>query len=143
MVLDPQVPEDPGQLGRWLARNVLRPVMPLFDESRRVVHEDPRIRDTATYSSVLAVVAAGESSPTKIGGLLGRPATSLEHQLSMLASAGFIERRHDLLLDRRPVVTVTDPLIRFHQLVIELETEAARGNGKILLADLDILYSGR
>lgn len=119
LVLNPEVPEDPGQLGRWLARNVLRPVMPLFDESRRVVHEDPRIRDSATYSSVLAVVAAGESSPTKIGGLLGRPATSLEHQLSMLASAGFIERRHDLLLDRRPVITVTDPLIRFHQLVIE------------------------
>ena len=51
LVLDPRVPEDPGQLGGWLARNVLRPSMPLFDEARRVVHEDPRIRDTATYSS--------------------------------------------------------------------------------------------
>ena len=93
--------------------------MPLFDEARRVVHEDPRIRDTAAYSSVLAAVAAGESSPTKIGGLLGRPATSLTHQLTTLASAGFINRRHDLLLDRRPVVTVADPMVRFHQLVIE------------------------
>jgi hypothetical protein len=37
---------------------------------------------------VLAAVAAGESSPTKIGGLLGRPATSLAHQLTTLASAG-------------------------------------------------------
>src|SRR6201999_2460815 len=36
-----------------------------------------------------------------------------------LASAGFIDRRHDLLLDRRPVVTVADPMVRFHQLVIE------------------------
>jgi uncharacterized protein len=119
LVYDPQVPEDPAQLGRWLARNVLRPSMPLFDEARRVVHEDPRIRDTAAYSSVLAAVAAGESSPTKIGGLLGRPATSLAHQLATLASAGFIHRRHDLLLDRRPVVTVADPMVRFHQLVIE------------------------
>jgi hypothetical protein len=93
--------------------------MPLFDEARRVVHEDPRIRDTAAYSSVLAAVAAGESSPTKIGGLLGRPATSLAHQLATLASAGFIDRRHDLLLERRPVVTVADPMVRFHQLVIE------------------------
>ena len=126
----PEVPEEPGQIGEWLARNVLRASMPLFDEARRVVHEDPRIRDTATYSSVLAAVAAGESSPTKIGGLLGRPATSLAHQLNMLAAAGFIERRHDLLLDRRPVVTVTDPLIRFHQLVIEpylADLEAGRG----------------
>jgi hypothetical protein len=119
LVPDPQVPEDPAQLGGWLARNVLRPSMPLFDEARRVVHEDPRIRDTAAYSSVLAAVAAGESSPTKIGGLLGRPATSLTHQLATLASARFIDRRHDLLLDRRPVVTVADPMVRFHQLVIE------------------------
>lgn len=119
LVLDPRVPEDPAKLDGWLVRNVLRPSMPLFDEARRVVHEDPRIRDTAAYSSVLAAVAAGESSPTKIGGLLGRPATSLAHQLTTLSAAGFIDRRHDLLLDRRPVVTVADPMVRFHQLVIE------------------------
>lgn len=119
LVLDPKVPEDTAQIGGWLIRNVMRPSMPLFDEARRVVHEDPRIRDTATYSSVLAVVAAGESSPTKIGGLLGRPATSLAHQIGMLAAAGFIERRHDLLHERRPVVTVADQLVRFHELVIE------------------------
>ncbi len=118
-MLDPQVPQDPAQLGNWLARNVLRPSMPLFDEARRVVHEDPRIRDAAAYSSVLAAVAAGESSPTKIGGLLSRPATSLAHQLTTLASAGFINRRHDMLLDRRPVITVADPMVRLHQLVIE------------------------
>jgi hypothetical protein len=119
LVLNPEIPEDPSQFGGWLARNVMRPSMPLFDEARRVVHEDPRIRDTATYSSVLAVVASGESSPTKIGGLLERPATSLVHQLAMLESAGFIDRRQDLLFDRRPVITVTDPMVRFHQLVIE------------------------
>ncbi|HEX9625031.1 MAG TPA: ATP-binding protein [Streptosporangiaceae bacterium] len=119
LVLDPRFPEDWAQLGSWLARNVLRPSMPLFDEARRVVHEDPRIRDAAAYSSVLAAVAAGESSPTKIGGLLGRPATSLAHQLDSLASAGFIDRRHDLLLGRRPVITVADPMVRLHQLVIE------------------------
>jgi hypothetical protein len=119
LVPDPRVPDDPAELGDWLARNVLRPSMPLFDEARRVVHEDPRIRDAAAYSSVLAAVAAGESSPTKIGGLLGRPATSLAHQLATLDSAGFIDRRQDLLLDRRPTVTVADPMVRFHQLVIE------------------------
>jgi hypothetical protein len=119
LVPDPRVPENPAWLGDWMERNVLRPSMPLFDEARRVVHEDPRIRDTATYSSVLAAVAAGESSPTKIGGLLGRPATSLAHQLTTLASAGFIDRHQDLLLERRPVVTVADPMVRFHQLVIE------------------------
>jgi hypothetical protein len=131
LVLDPRVPENPERLGNWMARNVLRPSMPLFDEASRVVHEDPRIRDAGTYSSVLAAVAAGESSPTKIGGLLGRPATSLAHQVTTLASAGFIDRRQDLLLDRRPVVTVADPMVRFDQLVIQpyrADLEAGRAH---------------
>lgn len=136
LVLNPDVPEDTAQADRWLARNVMRPVMPLFDEARRVVHEDPRIRDAATYSSVLGIIAAGESSPTKIGGLLERPATSLAHQLSMLESAGFIDRRQDLLFDRRPVITVTDPLIRFHQLVIEpYQADLEAGHGRRVLAE--------
>jgi hypothetical protein len=119
LVPNPSFPNRPKALGAWFARNVLRPSVPLFGEAARVIHEDPRIRDTATYSSVLAAIAAGESSPTKIGGLLGRPATSLVHQLGMLETAGFVERRQDLLLDRRPVVTLADPLLRFHHLVIE------------------------
>jgi hypothetical protein len=119
LVADPDVPDDAAAMGGWVARNVLRPSAPLFGEAYRVIHEDPRIRDTATYSSVLATIAAGESSPTKIGGLLGRPATSLAHQLRMLESTGFVERRQDLLLDRRPVISVADPLVRLHHLVIE------------------------
>jgi uncharacterized protein len=119
LVLQPEIPDEPGSIGAWLVRNVLRPSMPLFDEASRIIHEDPRLRDVATYASVLAAVAAGESSPTKIGGLLGRPATSLAHQLGMLASAGFIERGEDILLERRPIVTVADPLVRLRQLVIE------------------------
>jgi uncharacterized protein len=119
LVPDPRVPEDPAQIGTWLARNVLRPSVPLFNEANRVVHEDPRIRDTAAYASVLAAIAAGESSPTKIGGLLARPAASLTYQLTMLESAGFIDRTQDLLLERRPTLTVSDPVVRLHHLVIE------------------------
>jgi hypothetical protein len=116
---DPRFPESREEAGAWLARNVLRPSVPLFSEAERVVHEDPRIRDSAAYGSILAAVAAGESSPTKIGGLLGRPATSLNHQLGMLEAAGFVERRQDLLLERRPVITIADPIVRLHHLVIE------------------------
>ncbi|MFI9388012.1 ATP-binding protein [Kutzneria sp. NPDC052558] len=119
LVLNPTVPEDPTRIGHWLARNVLRPSAPLFDEANRVVHEDPRIRETAVYWSLMAAIAAGESSPTKIGGLLGRSANSLSHQLAMLESAGFVERIQDMLLDRRPVVRVADPLVRLHHLVVE------------------------
>jgi uncharacterized protein len=119
LVPDPEVPERPGGIGEWVARNVLRPTVPLFAEGSRVVHEDPKIRDTAIYASLMAAIAAGESSPAKIGGLLGRPSSSLTYQLGVLESAGFIERHHDMLLDRRPLITVTDPLVRLHHLVIE------------------------
>jgi hypothetical protein len=111
------VPEDPGQFGAWLARNVLRPSVPLFEEANRIIHEDPRIRATAAYGSILAAIAAGESSPVKIGALLARPATSLTYQIGMLETAGFIERRQDLLLERRAVVA--DPVVRLHHLLIE------------------------
>jgi uncharacterized protein len=119
LVPDPDVPVDPARIGDWLTRNVLRPSVPLFDEANRVVHEDPRIRETAVYGSLMAAIAAGESSPAKIGGLLGRPSSSLTYQLGMLESAGFVERAHDLLAERRPVITVADPMVRLHHLVIE------------------------
>ncbi|MQA28072.1 MAG: ATPase [Micromonosporaceae bacterium] len=119
LVPDPSVPEDAGLLGGWVARNLLRPTAPLFGEANRLVHEDPRIRDSAVYGSLMAAIAAGESSPAKIGGLLGRPSSSLTYQLRMLESAGFIERRQDLLVDRRPTITVADPVVRLHHLVIE------------------------
>lgn len=119
LVPNPAVPEDPTQLGTWVARNVLRPAVPLFDEANRIIREDPRIRDTAVYGSVMATIAAGKNSPTKIGGLLGRPSSSLSYQLGMLESAGFVERRQDLLLDRRPTITIADPMVRFHHLVID------------------------
>lgn len=72
---------DPALMGGWLARNVLRLSVPLFDEANRVIHEDPRIRDTAMYASLMAAISAGESAPAKIGGLLGRPSSSLTYQL--------------------------------------------------------------
>jgi hypothetical protein len=119
LVPEPEVPVHSAGIGEWVARNVLRPTVPLFVEGSRVVHEDPRIRDTAVYASLMAAIAAGESSPAKIGGLLGRPSSSLTYQLGMLESAGFIERRHDMLRERRPLITVADPLVRLHHLVIE------------------------
>ncbi|WP_007025543.1 AAA family ATPase [Saccharomonospora iraqiensis] len=114
-----RVPENPDELGGWLARNVLRPGVPLFDEADRVVHEDPKLRDPAIYGSLMAAIAAGESSPAKIAGLLGRQTSSLTHQLRMLESTGFVRHDQDLLRQRRPVITVADPVVRLHHLVIE------------------------
>lgn len=131
LVVNPKVPEDPSRFGDWVIRNVLRPTAPLFSEADRVVHEDPRIRDTAVYASLMAAIAGGESSPTKLGGLLGRQSSSLTYQLRMLESAGFVERNQDMVLDRRPTLTVAEPVVRFHHLVIEpflADLEAGRAD---------------
>ena len=119
MVTDQSVPDDPARFGDWVIRTMLRPTAPLFDEAYRLIHEDPHIHDPAVYRSLMAAIAAGESSPTKIGGLVGRQSSSLSHQLGMLESAGFVERHQDMLLHRRPVITVADPVVRLHHLVIE------------------------
>jgi hypothetical protein len=37
----------------------------------------------------------------------------------MLEAAGFIDRTQDLLLERRPTLTVADPVVRLHHLLIE------------------------
>lgn len=119
LVPDRTVPESPDGMEQWITQNILRPHVPLFEEATRIIHEDPRVRGSAVYSSVLAVVAAGESSPTKIGGLLSRPAKSITHQLRMLESAGFLDYDHDLIVNRRPVITVSDPILRLQHLITE------------------------
>ena len=86
--------------------------------ARRIVHDDPRIRDTPPTARSSRPWRRESRRRRRFGGLLGRPATSLAHQLTTLTSAGFIDRRHDLLLDRQPVVTIADPMVRFRQLVI-------------------------
>ena len=156
LVPDPQVPENPAQLGGWLTRNVLRPSMPLFDEARRVVHEDPRIRDTAAYSSVLAAVAAGESSPTKIGVLAlargSRPRTP-GAPVAFIGEAKHRDRRPGLaelrrLQHLRDLLTAaghdaTDAafgLFSATGFTDELAAEATASHGKILLATLNDLY---
>jgi uncharacterized protein len=129
MVANPAVPDDPARFGEWLTRNVLRPSAPLFSEGSRVIREDPRVRDVAVYASLMTAIASGETSPAKIGGLLGRESTSLTYQLGLLETAGFIERRQDMLRQRRPALSVADPVVRLYHLVVEpylAELEAGR-----------------
>ncbi|CAM3076489.1 ATP-binding protein [Saccharomonospora xinjiangensis] len=119
LVPDPVVPRSPDRFGEWLVGNILRPTTPLFSEADRIIHEDPRLRDTAVYGSLLAIISAGESAPSKIAGLLGRPSSALTHQFRTLESAGFVNYRQDILRERRPTITIADPIVRLHHLVIE------------------------
>ncbi|MGH7856950.1 MAG: ATP-binding protein, partial [Candidatus Binatia bacterium] len=95
----------------------LSPTHALFREADYLLREDPRLTDRALYHSIITAIAKGATTPTEIGAAVGRPAQSLAYPLSVLESAGFVDRIDDVLLQRRPRLLLADPIIRFHQLV--------------------------
>lgn len=112
------VPSGVEELGHWLGGNVLNPSHALFGEAGYLLREDPRVTDRAVYQSLLTAVAAGATTPRKIAERVGRDERSLPHPLEVLLSAGFLRREDDVLLQRRPVITVADPIVRFGLLVV-------------------------
>ncbi|GHD89301.1 hypothetical protein [Streptomyces naganishii] len=63
-------------------------------------------------------MASGAATPTQIGGLVGMGAKSLTYHLNIMKAAAFIRYDQDLLLQRKPVITVADPIVRFHDLIV-------------------------
>lgn len=118
-LIDEALPRSPRRLGDWLAKSILNPSHALFNESDYLLREDPRVTDRALYHSILAAVSQGASRPSKIATLLGRDARALAHPLDVLRKAGFIEHDEDLLLQRNPILSVADPIVRFHHLITE------------------------
>lgn len=111
-------PATVAELQALLAATVLNPSHALFGEADYLLREDPRVTDRALYHSVLAAIATGATTPARVAAALGRPERSLAHPLSVLESGGFVVRDDDVLLQRRPVLRVADPIIRFHRLVV-------------------------
>jgi hypothetical protein len=66
---------------------------------------------------VLTAVARGQHTPSKIGATLGRERGAVTHPLDVLESAGYLQREADILRTRHSVITLTDPVIRFNQLI--------------------------
>lgn len=103
----------------WLERGILNPSHALFTEPDYLLTEDPRVGDRAIYHSIWEAVANGATTPTQIGGLVGMDAKSLGYHLGIMRAGGFIRYDQDILLQRRPVITVADPAVRFHNLVVQ------------------------
>lgn len=101
-LIDTPLPTSPKKLPSWLATNVLNPAHALFHELGYLLREDPRIHDKALYNSILCAIADGATTASKIG-----------------STAGFVRRDEDVLLGRRPIYRIADPIVRFSQLIIE------------------------
>jgi uncharacterized protein len=110
-------PQTPAELTDLLLTTVFNPSHALFGEAGYLLREDPRIQDRALYLSVLGAVAAGATTPAKIAASIGRDQRSLHHPLDVLVTSGFLIKYEDLLLQRRPVLRLADPVVRLHQLV--------------------------
>ncbi|MDH6134995.1 AAA+ ATPase superfamily predicted ATPase [Kitasatospora sp. MAA4] len=112
-------PSTLAEFDDWVVENLLDPDLGLFtrNETEHLLREDPRITRRTLYYDILTAVAGGAGTPTKIGGVIGRERTALAHPLSVLESAGYLRRAQDLLHARNPTISVTDPIIRFNQLI--------------------------
>ncbi|MGE5746553.1 MAG: AAA family ATPase, partial [Solirubrobacterales bacterium] len=117
-LMDEPPPEKAGAMAGWLGNHVFHPARPMLTEVDYLLREDPRITDRALYQSVLSAIAGGAGTPTKIGAVLGRPDKSLSHPLAVLESGGFVHRSGDVLRQRGSRWALSDPIVRFHELVV-------------------------
>jgi uncharacterized protein len=116
-LMDGRLPTDINQLGEWLATGPLNPAHVLFSEDDYLLREEASFNDRAHYLSILRAVAHGATTSSTIAAALGRDARSLHHSLNGLVRAGFVESIDDALRDQRPIYRLTDPLVRFCQLI--------------------------
>jgi uncharacterized protein len=112
-----ELPPETGAFPSWLSQTVLNPASALFTEAEFLLREDPRVRDRALYYAILEAVSAGKSSPTAIGGAVGRARTALGHPLGVLTSSGYLISSEDIRKQRNASLRVADPIVRFHQLI--------------------------
>ncbi|WP_240958280.1 AAA family ATPase [Streptomyces barkulensis] len=111
-------PTGPEDFDAWVARAVLNPARPLFREARYLLAEEPELHDTALYHSVLAAIAAGNTSRGGIADYLGRKSTDLAHPLSVLHDVGMITHEADAFRRNRSAYRIAEPLIAFYHAVM-------------------------
>ncbi|MFC5831583.1 AAA family ATPase [Nonomuraea insulae] len=112
-------PQTVAGMDDWVPATVLDPRQALFSasEAEYLLREDPKFTGSALHYAIINAVANGASSPAKIGGLLEQSRTSLTRPIEGLVSAGYLRSDTDPLWERRPVITVIDPIVRFHNLI--------------------------
>jgi uncharacterized protein len=123
-------PESAADLDRWVAENVLSRYSPLFREARYLLAEEPDIRDSAVYHSVLSAVAEGNGTRGGIAGYLERKATDISHHLSVLEDAGLLTRDVDAFRPGRSVYRISEPLIAFYHAIMRPEWSRLERRGQ-------------
>lgn len=110
-------PTRPRDFARWLAAGPLNPASAMFREDDYLLTEERSLSDRALYHSVVAAIAAGNTSQTAVAQALGREQRAVQHPLRALEDTGFVVATDDVLRSRRPIYRIADPIVRFHHVV--------------------------
>ncbi|WP_374113382.1 ATP-binding protein [Frankia sp. AgB1.8] len=128
------IPAGPDDFDAWVTRTVLSPTSALFREGRYLLADEPDLRDTALYHSVLAAIAEGNASRGGIASYLGRKSGDLAHPLTVLSDCGLITREPDAFRDNRTQFRIAEPLVTFYHAVMRpmwSDLEHARGDRRV------------
>lgn len=90
------VPGSLADLDDWVVRTVLNPAVPLFREARYLLAEETGIREPALYNSVLAAIAAGNTTRGGIANFAGRKSAELVHPRQFLQQPQQLTRQQQL-----------------------------------------------
>jgi uncharacterized protein len=110
-------PESLSDYDRWVVEDVLQPTSALFRDDQVLLGEDSEVSNRTIYRAILAAVAGGEHTQSKIAAAVGRTVNTLQFTLENLVRAGFLTKDEDAIRQRRPIYSISDPLIRFQRAV--------------------------
>jgi AAA+ ATPase superfamily predicted ATPase len=111
-------PANVDDFDSWVVRTVLNPETPLFREARYLLAEEPDLRDTTLYLSVLGAIADGNATRGGVASYLERKATDIAHPINVLEDAGLLHRDADAFRSNRPTYRIAEPLIGFYHAIM-------------------------
>jgi uncharacterized protein len=111
-------PSSVTDFDRWVVEHVLSPASPLFREVRSLLAEDPSLRDTGLYQTVLSAVAEGNATRGGIANRIERKAGDISHHLTVLEDAGLLVPEGDAFRRNRSQYRITEPLVRFYHAIM-------------------------
>jgi uncharacterized protein len=111
-------PQNTKEFSEWVGHTVMNPSHALYREDEFLLREDPKLAEQSLYRTILGAVAAGERTPTRLGGRIGRDRTALSALLNNLMTAGFLRKETELDSVRAVTYLLQDPIVRFSQLVL-------------------------
>ncbi|MBT2487474.1 ATP-binding protein [Streptomyces sp. ISL-96] len=120
--VDDDVPSGPDDFDDWVCRTVLNPARPIHAEAPFLLAAEPDLRDRSLYHSVLAAVAAGNTTSGGIASTVGRKATDISLPLTVLKRCGLLTAEPDAFRKNRTMYRVAEPLIAFHHAVVRPES---------------------